>query len=140
MAIAIGSIVNFDSTYGLGVVTENISPLGDPIWLVTTYSGEGSPIQYRAPESRLWEIGFVPWPAGYGAGDVVEVQDTGQFWGIPQGPGVRIGRGMLVYPVTATQGAIVLPCAWVQLEAGRPPILALYSELTVVRRFGAPVP
>ncbi len=138
--IGLGSIVNFNGTYAIAVVTELVTAGVDTVWRCTTYSGAGDPINFQVPESQLWEIAFVPWPAGFGPGDIVEVQDTGQFWGIPQGQGVRIGRGMLVYPVEASQGGVVLPCAWVQMENGRPAVIALYSALTIVRKFGAPIP
>lgn len=138
--IGVGSFVNFAGTYSIGsVVASVVAPGPDPYWLVVLWSGEQS-IQIQAPESQLWEIAFLPFPAGWAPGDVAHVQDDGRFWFQVAGAGVPIGRALVVYSVSVTNGGFSLPVAWLQLEGGRPAIIAFWESLTMVRKFGAAIP
>lgn len=140
--IGVGSFVNFAGAYTVAEVQEDVTPIGSPdkVWRCVQWGGV-APVTYAVHEIDLYELTFSVFPAGFAAGDVVEVADDGKFWAIPQGAGVRIGRGMLLYPMLATlPGPITFPVAWVQLEDGRPSCLAFYESLTIVRKFGAPVP
>lgn len=145
MAIAVGSIVNPSLSPNVCIVTQAVVVGGpDPVWQCLA-AGDGGQAyalgQFECPESQLFEVAIgAPFPAGYNPADVVEVTDTGSFWGVPPGPGVRVGRGIILYSCTATAGGVVLPVAWVQLEGGGPALLVMWADLTVVRPFGAPVP
>lgn len=142
MAIAVGSYVNFGGSYTIAqVVAGQVVPDPDPLWTCTTYSGAFGATTFQSRESALWEIGFTVFPAGFGAGDICEVQDTGRFWANPAGPGIRIARAMLVFSVVAGVGQPwALPVAWLQPEGGGATIVALWGDLTILRKFGAPVP
>lgn len=137
MPIAVGSFVNFAGTYSVGLVTQLVTPGADPLWEVVVYGGF-YPLPYRVPESQLWELLFTIPPAGFANGDLVEVVDDGRFWFFPAGPSVPIGRGVLLFALTAGPGAV--PVAWVQLERGAPAVIALWESLTIVRKFGAGIP
>lgn len=141
--ISIGSIVNPSLSPNVCIVTKSItSGVPDPIWQCLP-AGDGAQAaqQFECPESQLFEVGIgAPFPAGFAPGMVVEATDTGFFWGISPGPGVPLGRGIIVFSCVASSGGVDIPVAWVQLERGGPAVLMMWSDLTVVRPFVTPTP